>query len=117
MAQIFIDNHNRIMSYGNPAGYIKDDKAIADPMFKTDELTAFLTRHNFQTSWQDGVFDRLLQGQQMGASPDAPVLKNLRIWQLNNATPIEMRFISYDSLTHSFGEPDPGTYQSGRAHV
>ncbi|WP_294852421.1 YodL domain-containing protein [uncultured Oscillibacter sp.] len=110
MPQIMIDTYNRIICYGNPAGYVKGSKAIVDPIFQTDELTAFLTKQRFETEWRDGVYDRLVLGQQNGLGPEAPALKSCRIWQLKNDTPVEMRFISYEALQARFGEPDPSHY-------
>ena len=38
MQRIFIDNHDRILCYGNPAGYITEKEAVVDTMFQTQEL-------------------------------------------------------------------------------
>lgn len=111
MQKIYIDTHDRIISYGNPAGYIKENKAIADPIFQTDELEQFLRKQNYDTEWRDGVYDRLILGQQSGFDPEAPALKSCRIWQLSSDTPVEMRFISYDKMVQRFGEPDPTRYE------
>lgn len=33
-----------ILYYGNPAGYVSGGKAVVDPLFKSEELNAFLSR-------------------------------------------------------------------------
>ena len=38
MQRIFIDNHDRILYYSNPAGYIAEKEAVVDTMFQTQEL-------------------------------------------------------------------------------
>ena len=42
MQHIFIDNHDRILYYSNPAGYIAGKEAVVDTMFQTQELERFL---------------------------------------------------------------------------
>ena len=110
MARIMIDTQNRIICYGNPAGYLSLGTAVVDPMFQTEELAAFLARQGLETEWRDGVYDRLVLGQQNGFDPEAAPLKSCRVWQLTADTPVEMRFISYDALRSRFGEPDPANY-------
>lgn len=44
MQRIFIDNHDRILCYGNPAGYITGKEAVVDTMFQTQELESFLQK-------------------------------------------------------------------------
>ena len=44
MQRIFIDNHDRILCYGNPAGYITEKEAVVDTMFQTQELESFLQK-------------------------------------------------------------------------
>ena len=41
MQRIFIDNHDRILYYSNPAGYIAEKEAVVDTMFQTQELERF----------------------------------------------------------------------------
>ena len=54
-----IDNRNRLIFYGNTVGYVKDDAAVVDEMFQTDELSRYLARLNLTPQWKEGVFDRL----------------------------------------------------------
>ena len=63
--RIFIDNHDRILCYGNPAGYITEKEAVVDTMFQTEELESFLQKQALTIRWEDGVYDRLMLGQRM----------------------------------------------------
>ena len=70
MQRIFIDNHDRILCYGNPAGYITGKEAVVDTMFQTQELESFLQKQALTIRWEDGVYDRLLLGQPRGSAPE-----------------------------------------------
>ena len=77
MQRIFIDNHDRILYYSNPAGYIAGKEAVVDTMFQTQELERFLQKQALTIRWEDGVYDRLLLGQRGGRfDPEAPPLKS-----------------------------------------
>lgn len=45
-----------ILYYGNPAGYLTDGKAVVDPLFQTEEMTAFLSRQKdiAEVKWTSG---------------------------------------------------------------
>ena len=60
MQRIFIDNHDRILYYSNPAGYIAGKEAVVDTMFQTQELERFLQKQSLTIHWEDGVYDRAL---------------------------------------------------------
>ncbi|MFR2963485.1 MAG: YodL domain-containing protein [Oscillospiraceae bacterium] len=108
MQRIFIDNHDRILYYSNPAGYIAGKEAVVDAMFQTQELERFLQKQSLTIRWEDGVYDRLLLGQRGGRfDPEAPPLKSCRVWQLTRDSPINMRFIPYEALLEAF--PDSPT--------
>ena len=51
MQRIFIDNHDRILCYGNPAGYITGKEAVVDTMFQTQELESFLQKQALTIRW------------------------------------------------------------------
>ncbi len=110
MPGIKIDNNRCILYYGSRVGYIRGETAIVDPMFQTEEMQDFLSRLPYREEWRRGVYDRLASGIRNDPAGDAPPLKQCRIWQLNTDTPVEMRFISYDTLIRRFGEPDPQNY-------
>ena len=113
MQRIFIDNHDRILYYSNPAGYIAEKEAVVDTMFQTQELERFLQKQSLTIRWEDGVYDRLLLGQRGGRfDPEAPPLKSCRVWQLTRDSPINMRFIPYEALLERFGQPDRKHYET-----
>ena len=113
MQRIFIDNHDRILYYSNPAGYIAEKEAVVDTMFQTQELERFLQKQALTIRWEDGVYDRLLLGQRGGSfDPEAPPLKSCRVWQLTRDSPINMRFIPYEALLERFGQPDRKHYET-----
>lgn len=110
-----IDIKNGIISYyGNTAGYVEDGKAVVDPMFKNDELTAYLAeKQNLSVEWTNGVYDRLMSGAVESTDRNAAPLKSCRIWQLKPDSDIMIRFIGYEDLINrGNGEPDPANYQT-----
>ena len=62
MQRIFIDNHDRILYYINPAGYIAEKEAVVDTMFQTQELERFLQKQAIPIRWRTIVCARLLLG-------------------------------------------------------
>ena len=102
---------NRILYYGNIAGYLSRRKAVVDPMFQTDELESYLTEKKaLEVDWKYGTFERLAAGT-IDPEGNAALLKRCRVWQLAPEVDIKMKFISYDTLTSRFGEPDSASYQ------
>lgn len=103
---------NVIMYYGNPAGYLTGDKAVTDPLFRSEELESFLQRQKDigEVTWVDGVYDRLANGQR--ESPEMALLKKCRVWQLKPESDVRMRFISLDQFTKDFGVPQMSDYQT-----
>ena len=100
-----------IVYYGNRVGRVQDGQAVVDPMFEREELKDFLNhqRDIREVKWQNGVFDRLVN--QAEPSPDQPVLKNVRVWQLKPDVDIRMKFISYEEMCRQFGSPSAEQYQ------
>lgn len=110
MNNIQIKN-NRILYYGNTAGYLSGKKAVVDPMFQTDELQNYLLeKKGLELEWAPGTFGRLAEGT-IDPEGNAQLLKSCRVWQLAPDTDIMMRFISYDELTERFGELDVTNYR------
>ena len=101
-----------IFYYGNPAGYLVDGKAVVDPLFRSEELSTFLSRQKdiSEVKWTDGVYDRLVNGQRN--HPEAPPLKSCRVWQLKPESDVRMRFISLDEFTKGYGAPQMADYQT-----
>lgn len=89
--------------------YVKDDAAVVDEMFQTDELSHYLARLNLTPQWKEGVFDRLAAGEAPGEELGQPQ-KGCRIWQLRKGVDVTMRFIGYEDLIQRFGEPDADNY-------
>lgn len=95
-----------IVYYGNPAGYLKEDKATVDKMFQSKEFEDWLTDRNLEALWKDGVFERLSKGEELTENSEGKVpLKNVRIWQLKPESDFELRFRSYDEIQNICGEP------------
>lgn len=110
MRRICIED-NRIMYFGNAAGYITGNKAVADPIFYNEDLNCFLKKQPGieEIQWVDGVYDRLANGS--GRMQEGQMLKKCRIWQLCPDVDIHMKFISYDRMAERFGEPQPDWYR------
>jgi len=103
--------NNRILYYGNPAGYIDKDKAVVDPMFEKDELKSYLSNtRGFDIEWTPGTYERLAEGK-LDTGGNTQLLKNCRVWQLKPDVDPMMKFIGYDELLKHFGEPDPDNYR------
>ena len=109
LVRFTIDNRNRLIFYGNTVGYVKDDAAVVDEMFQTDELSRYLARLNLTPQWKEGIFDRLAAGETPGEELGQPQ-KGCRIWQLRKGVDVTMRFIGYEDLIKRFGEPDADNY-------
>lgn len=96
--------------YGNPAGYIDRETAVADNMFRSEELERWIAKRNLNPRWTDGVYDRLTNGGPARAGETAAPLKACRIWQLRPDVDAMMKFIGYEEMTERFGEPDRENY-------
>lgn len=101
--------NGRISYYGNPAGYTEKNKAVVDRIFQSDDLSAWLRGRGLAAEWTDGVMERLIAGEKLGAETTTP-LKNVRIWQLRPEVDVRMKFISYTDMARQFGEPCPEDY-------
>lgn len=100
-----------IFYYGNPAGYLKDDTATVDTMFKSKEFETWLSLKNLKTIWTDGIFEKLLKGENLAVvNEEFKPLKKCRIWQLKTNSEFGLRFISYDEMMKSYGEPMAENY-------
>lgn len=110
MNGIIIQN-NRVVFYGNTAGYVDGDKIVLDPMFRCEELQNFTKQQKLEVQWADGVFDRLSAGD-VNADSNVTMLKACRIFQLKPTVSPEMKFISYDEMVKNFGEPSSENYDA-----
>lgn len=102
-----------IVYYGNPAGYLKEDKATVDKIFQSKEFEDWLTDRKIEAQWKDGVFERLSKGEHLiEKSVERAQLKNVRIWQLRSDSDFELRFRSYDEILKICGEPCMRNYEA-----
>jgi hypothetical protein len=91
--------------YGNPAGYVENDSAVLDTMFKSDELSEWAVGQGIDVTWRDGVFDKLSAGKVDIETGEAVRYKDCRIWQLKpDADPL-IKYIGYDELLGVRGSP------------
>lgn len=100
-----------VFYYGNTAGYIEDEKAVLDPMFKSEELEGWLNERKLVAKWTDGVFERLSRGGGVIGNEEILALKNCRIWQLKADVSPGRKFIGYEELMKNFGEIDRDNYR------
>ena len=109
MKSINITREGIVEFYGNRAGYIKDNTAIMDEMFRRDDMEQYLKNEiGMQVIWKNGVYDKLIQGK----TEDLTMLKNCRIHQLKPDVDMRMKFISYSELLQrGFGTPDMSNYR------
>ena len=100
MSGIQIKN-NRILYYGNIAGYIEKDRAVVDPMFETDELKSYLSNtRGLDVEWTPGTFERLAEGK-LDPEGNLRVLKKCRVHQLKpDADIMKYRSISQANTPH-----------------
>lgn len=108
MTYFATNEQNRIVFYDNLIGYVRDNTAVVDELFHTEELQRCLSKRNFSVRWENGIFDRLACGE-----VPAELSQNqtkCRIWQLKNDVSAEMRFIGYEETVRKFGEPKRKNY-------
>lgn len=104
---------NLIYYYGNHAGYVNNNKAVIDTIFKSDELIDWIAeKKDMEIEWRDGVFDSLSSGIMDIETGEADQFMNCRIWQLTpDADPL-IKYIGYDELIRVQGcPPDPADYR------
>ena len=99
-----------LVYYGNPAGFVKDDRATVDRMFQSKEFEEWLSEKKFNANWAEGIFERLSKGEQLGVPETICPLKNVRIWQLKSDSDLELRFRNYDEVLKVSGEPSKNNY-------
>ena len=100
-----------LVYYGNPAGYLKENEATVDTMFKSKEFEEWLSEKKFISNWTEGVFERLSKGEKLGGPlVEISPLKSVRIWQLKTDSDLELRFRGYDEVLNVSGEPSKNNY-------
>lgn len=102
-----------IIYYGNPAGYVKDDRATVDKIFQSKEFKEWLSEKKLISDWKDGVFERLSSREKAEELlKDKKSLKNVRIWQLKADSDFDLRFRAYDEVVKASGEPSMVNYEA-----
>jgi len=97
-----------VIFYGNTAGFINGDQATVDPIFRCDELEAFL-RGRYKVDWQEGLFERLTaQGDNQVSQP---VALRCRVWQLRREADPRLKFTGYAETVALIGQPRRVDYE------
>ncbi len=96
--------HNLIIYNKNPTGYIKDNIATVDNIFKNEELSQWLYMQGYETEWKNGVFERLAINRKYYELEDIEPLKNVRVWQLRSDFDIDCRFQPFETMMAKYGE-------------
>lgn len=109
MKAINITSDGVIEYYGNRAGFVRDNKATVDEMFRKDDLESFLkAQPDMQVVWKEGVYDMIIKGK----IEDSVTLKLCRIHQLKPDVDMRMKFVGIDELERrGFGKPDMNNYR------
>ena len=107
--KINISKEGIIEYYSNRIGYIKNNLAVVDVMFKKNEVEDYLTEKNgIPIEWRDNIYSALISGNRL---EDTVLARNCRIYQLKPETDVCMKFIGYDELKHKgYGEPNISNY-------
>lgn len=109
MVAFRIDRQNRLVYYDNPVGYVREQTAVVDELFRSEELTAHLEKRGLTPRWECGIYDRLVAGAVPGQDAEQ-IPKGCRVWQLKKNVDARMRFIGYREAVERFGEPDAENY-------
>ena len=109
MKTINISSDGVIEYYGNRAGFVKNNTATVDEMFRKDDLESYLdAQKDLKVVWKSGVYDMLVKG----VIEESVTLKMCRIYQLKPDVDMRMKFIGYDELEErGFGKPDMNNYR------
>lgn len=112
MKQIFFRD-GVLMYYGNPAGYLCEDKAVIDSMFDKKEIRDYLQSvGKLEVVIKEGIYDRLSNGATLKGSEIVQNCILLRIHQLKKSTPIMLRFINLaDREKRGYGSPRASEYE------
>ena len=111
MNKVNITDKGILEYYGNRVGFVKNDTAYVDEMFRKKDIEEFLSGENgLNIEWRNDIYDRLVQGNVEVS--ESLTVKRCRLYQLKAATDIRMRFIGYDELKdRGFAEPNIDDYR------
>lgn len=109
MKTINISSDGVIEYYGNRAGFVRNNTATVDEMFRKEDLESYLNaQKDLHVVWKSGVYDMLVKG----VIEESVTLKMCRIYQLKPDVDMRMKFIGYDELEkRGFGKPDIKNYR------
>lgn len=99
--------------YGNPAGYITEGKAVVDTVFCKDDLRQHLEeKEGLSVEVREGIYDRLMEGGDAGQAGVPETGRRLKIYQLDEDSPLMMRYISLaEREKRGFGVPQRSEYR------
>lgn len=79
MKTINISSDGVIEYYGNRAGFVRNNTATVDEMFRKEDLESYLNaQKDLHVVWKSGVYDMLVKG----VIEESVTLKMCRIYQL-----------------------------------
>ena len=109
MKTINISSDGIIEYYGNRAGFVRNNTATVDEIFRKEDLESYLNaQKDLHVVWKSGVYDMLVKG----VIEESVTLKMCRIYQLKPDVDMRMKFIGYDELEkRGFGKPDMNNYR------
>lgn len=101
-----------LIYYGNPAGYLSEEKVVLDSIFDKEEIITYLSeKERKAVEIRSGVYDRLSEGGGMEVTVEAAKGRRIRIYQLKQSSPFMMRFVSLaEREKRGFKEPQPEEY-------
>ena len=87
MNKVNITDKGILEYYGNRAGFVKNDTAYVDEMFRKKDIEEFLSGENgLNIEWRNDIYDRLVQGNVEVS--ESLTVKGCRLYQLKAATDI-----------------------------
>ncbi len=102
--------HNLILWGGNHAGFISNGRATVDTMFQSPDLAQWLENKGYSVLWKEGVYLRLVDSADKYGSENSGGIKSVRVWRMNNAYPLEAKFLFLEDLRRNYGEPTQTSY-------
>jgi len=101
----------QLIYYGNPAGYLTEEKLLLDPLFDKEQIHTFVNEKlKIPIEIQRGVYDCLMNGNKVTATKEMG--KRFRIYQLQKHTPFSMRFICLaERIKRGYGMPQKKEYE------
>ena len=84
MNKVNITDKGILEYYGNRVGFVKNDTAYVDEMFRKKDIEEFLSGENgLNIEWRNDIYDRLVQGNVEVS--ESLTVKGCRLYQLKAA--------------------------------